>query len=422
MNSLKKYIPEGTQDILLRECKYKTDIEDKLRKSYSQSGFLQVVTPTLEFYDVFNSENQPIEQEKMYKLFDNHGRIMVLRPDMTTPICRVAATKLKDSFYPLKLCYNSNIFRVNENWKAKMSEFTQSGIEIIGIDNYKADAESILTAIKALKDAGLSNFKIELGQAEFFKALIENIEITENEIEDLRKLVENKNYIALKEFLDKRQNSVDGDNLNILKKLPELFGGIEVLNIAKALTKNEKALKALNNINEVYNMIDNIGLSNYLFIDLGMVQHINYYTGIIFRGYVDEIGTDILSGGRYDNLVDQFGISLPATGFAINVDSILLALEKQGKECEKLASDFVVYYEDAFVSKAYKLADILRKNGYQVELSLFQSEKLTVEYAEKKEILKVISLMDNEAIKIYDIRKKDEQLIKIDDIYQIMKS
>lgn len=420
MNSLKKYIPDGTQDILFKECKYKIDIEGILRKCYSQCGFLEVITPTLEFYDVFNSENQPIEQEKMYKFFDNHGRIMVLRPDMTTPICRIAATKLKESIYPLKLCYTSNIFRVNENWNAKMSEFTQSGIEIIGIDNYRADAEGILMAIKALKAVGLKDFKVELGQAEFFKALIEDIDITDDEIESLRKLVENKNFIALKEFLDVRQNIIDKNTLNILKKLPELFGGIEVLNIAKNLTNNKKALKALTNINEVYNIIDKIGLSNHISIDLGMVHHINYYTGIIFRGYVDEIGTDILSGGRYDNLVEQFGMNLSATGFAINVDSILLALDKQGKLNKNLESDFVVYYEnESLASRAYDVSDKLRENGYQVEISLFECEKNTVEYSKQKGISIVLSLIDNVSVKVYDIVKNNEYITEIEKLIEL---
>ena len=120
MVNLKKYIPEGTRDILFEECSAKIEIENLLRNVYINHGYHEVISPTLEFYDVFNLENQPITQEKMYKLFDNQGRILVLRPDMTTPIGRIAATKINEEIYPIKLCYNSNIFRVNENLNGKL--------------------------------------------------------------------------------------------------------------------------------------------------------------------------------------------------------------------------------------------------------------------------------------------------------------
>ena len=132
MINWKRYIPEGTRDILFHECSKKIELENILRKVYIDSGFLEVISPTLEFYDVFNGQNATLPQEKMYKLFDNQGRILVLRPDMTTPIARIAATKLRDMPHPLKLCYTSNVYRLNESLNGKNSEFTQSGIEIIG--------------------------------------------------------------------------------------------------------------------------------------------------------------------------------------------------------------------------------------------------------------------------------------------------
>lgn len=403
MNNLKRYIPDGTQDMLFDESKNKVNIENILRKTFIAGGYEEVITPTLEFYDVFGTENQPIEQEKMYKLFDNHGRIMVLRPDMTTPIARVAATKLKDSIYPLKLFYSCNIFRVNENLNAKMSEITQAGIEIIGIDNFRADAECIIMAIKSLLNIGLKNFKIELGQADFFKGLVENIKLESEESERLRKLVESKNYVALREFIDMNSESIEEDTKGVLKRLPELFGTIEVLNEASKLTKNNKALKALENIREIYKIIDETGFGSYITIDLGMVQHINYYTGIIFRGYVDEIGKDILSGGRYDNLIEQFGEKLPATGFAINVDTILSALYKQGNTIKNNITEYLVFFESDYFSEAYKLVNKMQEKGIKAELSLLNEEDKATQYANLKEIKKVVSFKEKDFIELHDI-------------------
>lgn len=384
MISWKRYIPEGTKDTLFEECTRKVEIENILRKTYTCSGFLEVKSPTLEFYDVFSGESSTLAQEKMYKLFDNHGRILVLRPDMTTPIARIAATKLKEVTHPLRLCYTSNVYRVNESLNGKNSEITQSGIEIIGVKNLKADAEAIITGITALINCGVEDFKVELGHAEFFKAIIEDVDIDDEEKEKLRVYIENKNFTALSEFLDKNRNSMNKDTLKILKELPKLFGNMDILDVVCTFTDNEKALEAINDIKAVYEIIKDAGLGDYVSVDLGMVHYLNYYTGIIFRGYAEGVGGNILSGGRYDNLIKQFGEQQEATGFAVNVDSIISALENCGQINESKVKKILIYYKNADFKKAYDKALKLREDGSIAELSLFDSQKEAEEYAKEK--------------------------------------
>lgn len=411
MGKWKRYIPDGMKDILFEECDIKLTIEERLRKVYKYSGFSEIISPTLEFYDVFNSNNQSISQEKMYKLFDSAGRILVLRPDMTTPIGRITSTKIKDSIYPLRLCYTSNIFRINENLNGKMSEITQSGVEIIGVKNLKADAEVIITAINALLDLGLKNFKIELGQANFFKALIQDIKLDEYEIEKLRELIENKNFITLSNFLRDKQDDIDEENIKVLEKLPQLFGDIESVDKARDLTTNKRAIDALDNIHGIYSIIEKIGLSDYITIDLGMVQNIDYYTGVIFKGYADEVGDYILSGGRYDNLIEQFGINLPATGFAINVDNITIALKKQNLLTSKENKKVCVFYKEEFISEAYELQKIIRKKELICELSLFDDEEKSLEYAREASVDKMISILDEDNVKVFNIQLGEFSLL-----------
>lgn len=384
MISWKRYIPEGTKDTLFEECTRKVEIENILRKTYTCSGFLEVKSPTLEFYDVFSGESSTLAQEKMYKLFDNHGRILVLRPDMTTPIARIAATKLKEVTHPLRLCYTSNVYRVNESLNGKNSEITQSGIEIIGVKSLKADAEAIITGITALINCGVEDFKVELGHAEFFKAIIEDVNIDDEEKEKLRVYIENKNFTALSEFLDKNRNSMNKDTLKILKELPKLFGNMDILDVVCTFTDNEKALEAINDIKAVYEIIKDAGLGDYVSVDLGMVHYLNYYTGIIFRGYAEGVGGNILSGGRYDNLIKQFGEQQEATGFAVNVDSIISALENCGQINESKVKKILIYYKNTDFKKAYDKALKLREDGSIAELSLFDSQKEAEEYAKEK--------------------------------------
>ena len=406
MNNWKKNIPEGSRDILFEDCSNKIKIIDTLRKLYINTGYLEVLSPTLEFYDVFQGDAVSIDQEKMYKLFDNAGRILVLRPDMTMPIARITATKLRDSLYPLRICYSGNIFRMNENFNGKVSEMTQSGIEIIGSESPKADAEVIITAIQSLLAIGVRKFELEIGQAEFFKGLIEDIELDYDEMERLRGLVEDKNFGALREFIEEKEMILGTKNVEALKKLPELFGGIEILEKARMLTQNKRAIASIDTIEKIYERIESVGLGSYISIDLGMVQHIDYYTGITFRGYSSEVGTTIISGGRYDNLISKFGASKPAVGFAIDVDNILSVLEKQGNNNERVHEKFLIYYENSLIGSAYKFSEQIRAKGFICELSLFEEKEKTLSYGEQKKIDKVICIFENEKIEIIDMNSK----------------
>ena len=411
MKNLKRYIPDGTRDIMFEESFNRLDIEEKLRNIYFKNGYNEVISPALEYYDVFSGENQPIPQEKMFKLFDNGGRILVLRPDMTTPIGRIAATKLRNQVLPIKLSYNASIFRINEKWNGKFSEITQSGIEIIGVNSSRADAEVIAIGIKALKSVGVEEFKIEIGQAEFFKSLVEETTLPEEEVETLRRLVENKNFVAIREHIEKCKDSISQESAAVLQKLPELFGTKAVLDIAKTLTNNQRAIKAIESIEEVYNILKELDLEKYIVIDLGMVQHINYYTGIIFRGYSSEVGEYILSGGRYDNLIGEFGLELPATGLALNVDNIMIALKKLDMLKSINTVDFVLYYKNKDIKRGNIFTEELEAKGYICEQSLLEDLEQTKRYAKEKGIKIVINLKDDNEIELNHIfNEKIEEL------------
>lgn len=401
-----RYIPEGTKDLLFDECSEKIRIEELLRDSYNACGFRDIITPTLEFYDVFNGDHTTIAQEKMYKLFDNHGRIMVLRPDVTTPIARVTATKLNEASFPLRFCYTSNVFRVNESMFGKANEMTQSGVEIIGVNSVKADAELIITGINALRNCGLEDFKIEIGQAEFFKSLVDELNVDEECRETIRSFVEDKNFITLDHYLRDRIKDYSEYKMRALREIPRLFGKIEVVEKARKLTGNKDALDALDNIMKVYRLIERAGLGDYISIDLGMVQNMDYYSGIIFRAFTYGTGSYILSGGRYDELIKSFGRDLPAIGFAIDIDSLMIALQSRGHSNKNRQKRIVLYYTEELSNKAFQLSNLLRENSYVCEMSLFDTEEETLEYAAGIKVKTVVSLMDENQIRLCRYNKK----------------
>lgn len=420
MFSWKRYIPEGTRDLMFEECSKKTNTISKLRELYLKSGFLEVSSPTIEFYDVFHLDDISIEQEKMYKLFDNTGRVLVLRPDMTIPIARIAATKLSTEIKPVRICYNGSIFRMNESWGGKFSEISQSGIEILGGDCLLADSEVIIIAIESLLSIGITDFEIELGEASFFKALINEIKLTGEEIEKLRKLIESKNFTGLKEFTAENKDKL-GEDEEAIRKLPELFGGIDIIYEARKITSQKEAVEALDNLEKLYERLELVGLSKFVTMDLGMVQHVNYYTGMTFKAYNRKVGTEILSGGRYDNLISNFGESIAASGFGINIDGVMQALQESGMPDEKYNRYFITFKE-TYTSLAYKFAHNLRAAGYYAEISLVRNNGDCESYCIRKGIDTIIEIISEETLVLKDTLGNTSRQMSINDFLKAMEA
>ena len=324
----KLYIPDGTQDILAKDAQLKRDTENTMIEVFRHAGFREIVTPTLEFFDSFSGHRDIIPEENMIKLVDDEGRILVLRPDLTVPCARVAATKLKD-IRPLKLCYRGTIYRSKKERYLDLKEIAQAGCEIIGESDVAADAEIIVTAIESLLRSGLSDFTVELGQVNYFKGLMNGTDLPFEDKDHLRHLVDKKDFLGLEQQVE--AHHVGGDLKKALIELPGLYGDTSLLKGLSSYYLDEKAKDAVENLSEVVAMVEKRGYGKYLALDLGMVGELSYYTGLIFQGFAPGFGTPILSGGRYDHLVEKFGEPTAATGFSVNVD-FLLDILSNGEE------------------------------------------------------------------------------------------
>lgn len=319
MKRYAKLTPEGSRDLLFEECDDKKEIETTLSSLYKENNYRKVITPTIEYFDVFKSDNTGIEADEMYKLSDCWGRTTVLRPDNTMPIARLVATRLTKEDFPVRLYYNQNIFVRNKALAGRTDEIAQSGIELIGDGSLDADLEALSMAVEALKRVKINSFKIEICHAGFFNAVLNNMNITSTERADICNLIEGKNYAALGDLLNRLGATAE---TAVLHKLPRLFGDIEVIDEAKKLYRNDDADKALDYLKTVYEKMQAMGIADCVMIDLGLVNRSNYYTGIIFRGYAEGSGVTVLSGGRYDNLIGEFGLDAPAIGFGVDVTAL----------------------------------------------------------------------------------------------------
>ena len=366
----KNVIPDGTRDLTNEDCIKRNKIINTINSIFISWGYKEVITPSIEFYDSFRYEYSGLREEKIYKFFDSKGRILALRPDMTIPIVRLVSTRFKDINESIKLRYTSNIFRVFEDFSGKRNEYTECGIELITKEKNFSDLEVLIIAIEALKKVGANNFKIEIGEANFFKAAIEDLDISNEEKILLSELIEHKKLQELKVFLEGL--NLEDKIKDTFYKLPLIFGeGIEVLNDYKEISFNNNMLESIKTLENLAYRLEALGYKEYITFDLGITARVNYYTGIIFRGFIKGSGSVVLSGGRYDNLIKSAKKGFNAIGFSINVDELANILTMN---FDKKIKFKILFSKDKEI-EAIKESIRLRNEGFVVELIPSNEEK-----------------------------------------------
>lgn len=360
----KKYItPEGTRDIVLDECAIKRMLQKNIEDVLDKWGYDEIITPTIEFYDTINSGFEALREEELYKFFDNKGKIMALRPDMTIPIARVVASKFKEVKQSLRFRYCANVFRVHESLGGKKNEYTDCGVEFIGEKDENSDLEILVTALDVLKVLEKYKYKLEVGNIKFFNSAVEELNLDYDEKMKLSQLIDRKSLQELEEYLESL--NLEEKYKTLFLKLPWLFGGKEILKEGRKYCFNNEMSESIDYLENISKELDQLGYGDLAYYDLGMVPTVNYYTGITFRGYVEGVGTTVLSGGRYDKLLSTFGEDRPAVGFSINLDSVLDIIKDE--KIQKRET-YTVYYNKANEVKAFKKSNELRESGYIVKM------------------------------------------------------
>lgn len=372
------HTPEGVRDIYNGECARKLAVQSRISKMFRLYGYQDIETPTFEFFDIFNKERGSVTSREMFKFFDRDNNTLVLRPDMTPAIARCVAKYFMDETVPIRLCYRERTFINGSNYQGRPKETTQTGVELIGDGSGDGDGEVIALVINSLKEAGLLEFQVELGQVEFFRGLAEEAGMDQETQENLRELIENKNHFGVEELISRQEISPSLKELFL--RLPELFGGFEMLAQVKSQVTNERSRKAIERLEQVQSILEEYGLAEYVSYDLGMLSKYQYYTGIIFKAYTYGTGEYIVTGGRYDKLLEQFGKRTPAVGFAIVIDQLMLALDRQKVDIPlKLAKTLILYHENA-QKEAISFASELRRQKTPVVLMRKSPEKDSEEY------------------------------------------
>ena len=366
--------PEGSSDRLFSECASWRRVQGAVTGLFKHRGYSELMTPEVEYYDLFTQAGYPLPQESMMKVIDRSGRILAMRPDNTTPIARLTAAKLRALPLPQRLYYNQNVYRSDDAHSGNAAEIAQCGVELIGAAGRRADLEVISMAIQVIEAAGVTDFQLELGCVDFFAALAEQLDAPDETVEAMRRRIEAKDFTGYAELLAPYADSPAG---RALRQIGRLFGGAEVLSRARALTDAPKALAAIDELQALYDELQAAGFGERVQFDLGLVQRIDYYTGVVFRAFARGAGRVVLSGGRYDRLIGRLGFDVPAIGFAVDISALAQCLPP----VEPVRPQLVVYYESGCLGAA--LARVAAAEKGTAVLSSAQSEQEAQQEAQR---------------------------------------
>ena len=379
------HTPEGVRDIYNEECEKKLLLQSDLLGILKGYGYHPIQTPTFEF-----------PSKELYKFFDREGNTLVLRPDMTPSIARAAAKYFMDEDMPIRLCYMGNTFINNSSYQGRLKESTQLGAELIGDSTVDADAEILSMTVECLQKAGLKDFQLSVGHADFFQGLVEAAGISEEDEEELRELLANKNFFGVEEF---------AETLNLKAELNELFHMLGSLNVdlndlkraKEAAASYPRILAAIHNLEELHKVLEVYGIQKYISFELGIISSYQYYTGIIFSGYTFGSGEPIVKGGRYDKLLTYYGKTSASIGFAIVIDQLMAALSRQKINITIETNGELIVYAKAAQAKAILSAKEKRAAGTPVETILKDDTKTNEDYQNyaKRNRIRTVTFMED---------------------------
>ena len=360
------HTPEGVRDIYGTEYARRLLVEKKLRDTIRLYGYQDIQTPAFEFFDVFSRQVGTTPSNQLYKFFDKEGNTLSLRPDFTPSCARCIAKYFMEEERPLRFTYSGSTFTNPSSLQGKLKEVTQMGAELMLDGSVQADAEMIGMVIEALKSCGLQDFQITIGQVEYFKGICAQAGIDGEVALSLRDFISAKNYFGAQELLERHR--VRRDYAQVLLRLSDTVLGPSDLCEAKRTVDNERSLSAIERLEQLFEVLRQYGVEKYVSFDLGLLSKLNYYTGVIFKGYTYGVGDAIVTGGRYDTLLSHFGKHSPAIGFTILVDDLMEALARQGLGPGVAPCGVLIAYEKELFADALQRAQTLRREGIPVTM------------------------------------------------------
>ena len=363
------HTPDGVRDIYGKEYDNIKYVRKTISDCLSSYGYSDIQTPSFEYFDVFSKEVGTIPSRELYKFFDKDNETIALRPDFTPSIARCAAKYFMDEDRPLRFSYIGSTFQNISSLQGKYSEVTQEGAELIGDGSVEADAEMVSLLIESLLKTGLVNFRISVGEVDYFKGLCTEANLSPEEEADLRDLISSKNPIAAADLL--KEYNISDEMRDKLLRITDTFADHSMLSELEKDAGNDISKKAIERLSSLFELLKIRGYEKYVSFDLGMLSKYQYYTGIVFKAFALGAGSPIAMGGRYDTLLSYFGKNAPAVGFVILPDDVEKLLERQGMEFPSESKTEEIYFVSGDASSyeaAVKKACEIREKGGRAAL------------------------------------------------------
>ena len=305
------------------------DVQAKIRERFRLFGYGEVLTPSLEYSEVIE---EPKLRDASFKLFDPDNQMVMLRPEMTTPIARLVAQRLRNFPPPHKLSYVLPVYRRASVGRGQSAELYQAGVEVVGSPSPQEDAATIALLVDVLSALGLEapdDFAVVLGQIAFYEAYLRHV--APEAAPALLAALAAKDLVRVDAIAANLPDAAGGAGV---REIPRLVGpaaeGAVLEEAARLVGGAPEASAALENLREILSHLDAQGCLGAVILDLGLIGRHNYYTGAVFEAYAAGLGFTVANGGRYDNLLKRFGQELPATGFAIYLERLLSVLPEEG--------------------------------------------------------------------------------------------
>ncbi|MEJ2242487.1 MAG: ATP phosphoribosyltransferase regulatory subunit, partial [Candidatus Bathyarchaeota archaeon] len=387
-------------------------VENQLKENFKLWNYNEVRSPTIEFVETLSTGVGSELVEAMFKFQDFDGKLLALRPEMTAPVARIVTTRMQSAPEPIRLFYINNVFRYSQSYLKREREFCQAGVELVGCNTPKADAEILALLISSLKKIGLTEIRIDLGHASLLKNLLNVTELNDQQKISIHNILACRDFVGLKNFME--QNNFPSNLRDVFLELSRCRKLNEVSSISLNGSKYEKVNKQLTNLIDLQEMLVEFKIEDKVFFDFSLTKKIDYYTGMVFEASIPNLGLPIGSGGRYDNFIEKFGkLQLPATGFALEIGKLIQALLAQGFKFPNRTKTKVIIASN-LISEAVEVAQTLRDLGIiaSIEIKERNFEK-TVEYGKLTEIDYVIfvdSSLKN-PLTVYDTKSETQTQI-----------
>lgn len=337
---------------------------EKITNRFSTYGFSQVSTTTFAAYESYMHLQENVKTNELVKMIDHGGNILTLRSDATIPITKRLLQEPYEQMNERRYFYVLDVFRYTKD-SNRPHENTQAGVECFGANGLETDTEIIALAMHTLQDLHCTSFTLEVGHAGFFQRCMDVLELDVEQQYTFKQLVQTKNIGELKHYVS--QTSGTSEWKELIASIPLLYGDpIEIIRLVQSKINDPIILEQMDHLEKIYQLLNAYHLAEHMVIDLSLMNHMDYYSDIIFQGFMHEVGKPVLMGGRYNELTKQFGASIPAIGFACDVDAILSSKERKDSHMPQI--DICIIQEEGYPYESLSLSTLLRSCGFSARV------------------------------------------------------